>query len=494
MDTLGPGSDLVFFDLGSGVGRLVAQAYLEWPAVRRAVGVELSAERAARGTAAWAALAASGEALALRRGALSLRPEGGGGAPGCSPAADVQLLEGDLLLADLAEATHVYLSSLCFGDALLARVAERLVRDAPRLRAVASLRALPSGRPPGLRYTGSVEAAAALPGVLQARDASPSDADSDEEEDDDRRDASPARHGLDGIDTGGVLEDPAALESMRRAAYEACLAEVRGHLEDFLKRRPRDSYERWIADLHPENVRSSADGRGSSIDDRFYIEGNDYRSLWNARVEPARRVAARRMGAEGGGRTAPSLGQPAPRRPVLVAPPQWFVPHAASAQLLARAAAGNIASGGLPRPRHSAPGGPAVVVAQPQAAYAVVQPLRLPLPASRIRGAAGGRPGSFAVPGAAAEPTVPAGSGLEAEGALAALDALQATEVGMQPVAQGPPPQQLVLHHFWPPSNIVVAPGWQRCSTRVVAPMRAVSPQPVRFVPVPAAAVSWQLV
>ena len=50
-----------FGDLGSGVGKLVAQAYLEWPGVARAFGVELSKSRAQRALEAWQALLLSDE-------------------------------------------------------------------------------------------------------------------------------------------------------------------------------------------------------------------------------------------------------------------------------------------------------------------------------------------------------------------------------------------------------------------------------------------------
>ena len=58
--------------------------------------------------------------------------------------------QGDLLTADLADATHVYVASLCFDDALLARLSERLSTPgvAPRLRALATLRAFPRGFAP----------------------------------------------------------------------------------------------------------------------------------------------------------------------------------------------------------------------------------------------------------------------------------------------------------------------------------------------------------
>eukprot|EP00438_Fugacium_kawagutii_P031925 Skav214800 [mRNA] locus=scaffold740:101049:110255:- [translate_table: standard] len=50
-----------FADLGSGVGKLVVQSYLEWPGVKRALGVELSATRAKFAWEAWESLLISDE-------------------------------------------------------------------------------------------------------------------------------------------------------------------------------------------------------------------------------------------------------------------------------------------------------------------------------------------------------------------------------------------------------------------------------------------------
>ena len=71
----------VFVDLGSGVGRLVAQARLELPPERmaRCVGVELSPSRHDLATSGWASLTADGAAAggeeAAGVGALELRCE-----------------------------------------------------------------------------------------------------------------------------------------------------------------------------------------------------------------------------------------------------------------------------------------------------------------------------------------------------------------------------------------------------------------------------------
>ncbi|CAJ1422810.1 unnamed protein product [Effrenium voratum] len=148
----------VFMDLGSGVGKLVVQAYLEWPSVRSAVGIELAKERAEEASEAWACLVSSGLAQSLRS-AL------GGGVAG----EDVHLLQGDMLTADLSQATHIFISSLCLGDHLLGKLVEKLSREATSLNSLASLRALPRSRTAGFCYVGSIYAEMTWTGVEGTR-------------------------------------------------------------------------------------------------------------------------------------------------------------------------------------------------------------------------------------------------------------------------------------------------------------------------------------
>ncbi|CAJ1339455.1 unnamed protein product [Effrenium voratum] len=162
-------TESVFADLGSGVGKLVAswpallpgylnffggtppvfsydrkqvseaaQAYLEWP-VLRSRGVELSVSRHRRALEAWEALLLSEEAYELRRQALGLR----GISREPDPLEEVQLLQGDLLDADISDVTHIYLSSLCFSESMMFEVAHKLQKEAVHLRGLASLRPLP---------------------------------------------------------------------------------------------------------------------------------------------------------------------------------------------------------------------------------------------------------------------------------------------------------------------------------------------------------------
>mmetsp|Transcript_125441 Transcript_125441/g.354852 ORF Transcript_125441/g.354852 Transcript_125441/m.354852 type:complete len:301 (-) Transcript_125441:264-1166(-) len=144
-DAWHPDGKHVFVDLGSGVGKFVALAYLEWPSVARAVGVELSSARSARARAAWEDLTARGEVQMLRGTALEL-PGNFSRTPPTQPAADAVLfIQGDMFLQDVREATHVYVASLCFHDPMLDRLARKLAAEGTRLSFVATLRRFPHG-------------------------------------------------------------------------------------------------------------------------------------------------------------------------------------------------------------------------------------------------------------------------------------------------------------------------------------------------------------
>lgn len=91
----------VFYDLGSGVGRLVAQMYLD-RVVQRAVGVELSEERHRTAVDVWGELTAS----LVDRGDDDFDFD----------KRAVEFIHGDVTDVDLSDATHIYISSLCFAD------------------------------------------------------------------------------------------------------------------------------------------------------------------------------------------------------------------------------------------------------------------------------------------------------------------------------------------------------------------------------------------
>ncbi|CAL1151479.1 unnamed protein product [Cladocopium goreaui] len=77
---------------------------------------------------------------------------------------DVKLVEGDMLAADVGEATHIFLSSLCFGPQLMEQITEKLSKEAVKLQCLATLRALPRSNSV-FRYTGAVFAEMTWTGV-----------------------------------------------------------------------------------------------------------------------------------------------------------------------------------------------------------------------------------------------------------------------------------------------------------------------------------------
>lgn len=118
----------VFADLGSGVGKLAVQAYLECP-IERAIAIELSETRHVRALRAWALLVASGDVLGelgKSREGLCFRCE-------------------DLLDTNLEHVTHAFVSNLCFDEAADDALAIQLSRS-PSIRRFATLRPLPDGQ------------------------------------------------------------------------------------------------------------------------------------------------------------------------------------------------------------------------------------------------------------------------------------------------------------------------------------------------------------
>ena len=123
---------VVFADLGSGAGRLVAQAWLELAPssiIQSARGVELAPSRHQAAQQAWASLVAAGDTPSAATLAKA----------GVAAHAPSFLLE-SILEADLSQATHVYVASLCMSDELLDALWVRLRDEAPRLQVVASIR------------------------------------------------------------------------------------------------------------------------------------------------------------------------------------------------------------------------------------------------------------------------------------------------------------------------------------------------------------------
>ena len=138
-----------FLVIGSGVGKLAAHLWLEYGAINRSVGIEISRERHSRGVLGLRRLVESGRGGELRRGTLARAGQCPG--DGDDEGKGIELLWGDAfsdddptIVAMLRATTHIYVASLCFPDELMGELS-RLVRNesrVPSLVAVASIREL----------------------------------------------------------------------------------------------------------------------------------------------------------------------------------------------------------------------------------------------------------------------------------------------------------------------------------------------------------------
>ena len=104
------GGDDVFYDLGSGLGRVVLQAHIQW-GVAKSVGVELSAERCVKA-----------ERAKQRLGAA------------LDPSRPVHFLNENLLECDFSDATCVYVCCTCWDADFVAKTLDVLEARAPKLR------------------------------------------------------------------------------------------------------------------------------------------------------------------------------------------------------------------------------------------------------------------------------------------------------------------------------------------------------------------------
>lgn len=191
----GDGDDIIFFDLGSGVGRLVTQIVLDSNSgsnsnsnsssrshgscriIKRAVGVELSQERHEIAVRALSNIRSNYESHGgyyeychhdstdTAGGGDNFGDDGPrdgdplpvGAAPAPAAAATtsydrppvvsqlldrIELVHGDVLDVDLGLATHVFVSSLCFPDSTLEGVQTMIHDAAPNVKVVAALNRL----------------------------------------------------------------------------------------------------------------------------------------------------------------------------------------------------------------------------------------------------------------------------------------------------------------------------------------------------------------
>lgn len=125
--------EVVFMDLGSGTGKLVAQACLEIDGLAKATGIELSPSR-------------HEVALLSRERLKAYHAENSDNFSECFDIDKLHLLEGNLFAADISTATHIYVSSLCFTPQMMIQLETKLLEEgmANRLKTVASLRKLPT--------------------------------------------------------------------------------------------------------------------------------------------------------------------------------------------------------------------------------------------------------------------------------------------------------------------------------------------------------------
>ena len=100
-----------------------------------------------------------------------------------------------------------------------------------------------------------------------------------------------------GLETADV-NDQETLDKLRDDAKKQARAQIANDLKKFLKKKNkhspppqrRNTYEAWIAQLHPENA-TVIDGVVTDVDPRFFSEGSDHRAIWNAQ-NPEKRVDA----------------------------------------------------------------------------------------------------------------------------------------------------------------------------------------------------------
>ena len=140
-----------FYDLGSGGGRLVIQSHLELPSVVKSVGIELSPSRHKVAAQTWERIVKDGDADRIRKLA---EQSWGIEVNNDDIIAGIELHEGDLFELDISQATHMYLSSLCFSDEMLVRLVDKIEVEGVSLQTVASLRMLPRNNKANRRKLG----------------------------------------------------------------------------------------------------------------------------------------------------------------------------------------------------------------------------------------------------------------------------------------------------------------------------------------------------
>lgn len=104
----------VFYDLGSGIGKMVVQVYLSTP-VKKSVGIELSAERSQKAALIYEQFKKEGHLKQQRT---------------------LALLQENFLESDLSDATIIYMASTCFSPEFMEKVTKKLASLKKGLRVI----------------------------------------------------------------------------------------------------------------------------------------------------------------------------------------------------------------------------------------------------------------------------------------------------------------------------------------------------------------------
>lgn len=139
-------SEIVFYDLGSGVGRLVTQMYIDQPdRVAKAVGIELAEDRHSIGAIALEGIIAEEQYEAeifFNTAYENDKNMINAGSMIATKPFPIQLIHGDALEVEFDPATtHVFISSLCFPRNVLLELQKKLLRLS-NIRVVAALNRL----------------------------------------------------------------------------------------------------------------------------------------------------------------------------------------------------------------------------------------------------------------------------------------------------------------------------------------------------------------
>jgi len=149
------GKHVHFLDFGSGLGKLVIQAYLEFPAVHDSVGFELHKDRFEFADKIWKKMHSESLAVSARGQAMKLAPVDSHH-PYREAAVGYQMK--DYLHADVSKATHIFISPGVIPGESDKTLAKKLWEDGSELCMIAALRDIVKLEDVGFRYYGHVKA------------------------------------------------------------------------------------------------------------------------------------------------------------------------------------------------------------------------------------------------------------------------------------------------------------------------------------------------